>query len=93
MVADEPVVPKSPMLNTMVSVMAVDSDVKVEQDKEPREPEIPPPKRIRNPRVEVCVIRRRRVISYHGRTLIGIIVVYNGVVCIVFAGGIVRSST
>jgi len=76
MVADEPVVPKSPMLKTMVSVMAVDSDVKIQQDEEPREPEIPPPKWIRNPAVQVCVIRWRSIIGDRRRSLIVVVVVY-----------------
>lgn len=56
-------------------------DVKVHQYKEAREPVIPPPKRIRHPRIQIGVIRGRRIIGDHRGPLFAIVVIdYGGVI-------------
>ncbi len=79
MVADEvfTVMTVSIMMSVIVSIMSmmVAMPVKVSQNKEPWEPEVPPPERIRNPRVQICVVRRRCIICDNRRPLIIIIIV------------------
>lgn len=63
------------MMTVMVSVMmSVVAYVEVGQHKEAREPKIPPPKRIRDPAIKVCIIRRRRIIRYHRGPLVIIVI-------------------
>jgi hypothetical protein len=51
--------------------------VKVNQDEESGEPEIPPPERIRNPGVIRIIIRRRCIVSDYRRPFVVIVVVYD----------------
>lgn len=79
MVADEflAFVTASIMVSIMMSIMSMmmAMPVKVSQYKEPRKPEVPPPKRIRNPRVQICIVRRRCIICDNRRPLIIIVIV------------------
>jgi hypothetical protein len=76
MVADElTVLPKSIMM--MVVTMPVNYDAEVCKDKESREPEVPPPERIRDPGVQIGIIRRRCIVRDYRRTLVIVIVVYD----------------
>jgi hypothetical protein len=52
--------------------------MEIVQDKEPPEPEAVAPERIRDPGIQVEEIIRRRVIGYHRRAYIIIVVVYLG---------------
>ena len=69
MIADDPL---SPM---MAMVMAMDGPVKVVQDEEPREPEPRTPEGIRDPRIQITVIRGRRIVGDNGWTLFIVIMV------------------
>ena len=62
--------------NEFRPVMEMKRSVEIVEDEKSWEPEICPPKRIRDPRVQIIVIRRRSIISDYRRTLIVIIVVY-----------------
>jgi hypothetical protein len=71
----------SVVMSIMMSVvmpvmMPVVTYVKVRQHKEPREPEIPPPKRIRHPTVKVCIIRRRGIIRDYRWPFIVIVIAH-----------------
>ena len=62
----------------MVTVKIHNNDnIKIVQDEEPREEESRTPERIRDPGVKVVVIPWRRVIGYHWRAFLVIIVVYD----------------
>jgi hypothetical protein len=62
------------------SIVHKERSVKVCEHKEPRKPEMPPPERIRHPRVQSCVIRRRSIIGDYRRPFVIVIVVYHRVV-------------
>jgi hypothetical protein len=70
--------------------MPVHADVKVCQDEETREPGVPPPKRIRNPRIEIPIVGRWSIIGNYRRPLIVVIVVYHCGVIICGSGCIGR---
>ena len=52
-----------------------DDSVKIVEAEEPGEPETSKPERIRNPGIQITVIRRGRIISHNRRALIGVVVV------------------
>jgi hypothetical protein len=53
-----------------------DDPVEVVQDEEPAEEESRIPERIRNPRVKVTIVRRRRIVCDHRRAFLIVVVVY-----------------
>jgi hypothetical protein len=61
----------------MPMIVPVHPNVKVGQYKETREPEIPSPKRIRHPRIQIRVIDRRCIVGDHRGTLIRVIIVFD----------------
>src|SRR5512142_3007664 len=88
----------SPVVAVMVSMgmvvpMAMYPYVEICQDKKTREPIIPPPKRIRDPSVEICIIRRRGIVGNHRGTLASIIIADTRGVGILGAGRIPRVTT
>lgn len=84
-------VPAAAIMSAVVPTMVM--PVKVCQDKETREPIIPPPKRIRDPSVEICIIRRRGIVGNHRGTLASIIIADTRGVGILGAGRIPRVTT
>jgi len=93
MIADRSTVAAVVVPMSMVVPMAMNPYVKVCQDKKTREPIIPPPKRIRYPRVEICIIRRRGIVGNHRGTLARIIIADTRGVGILGAGRIPRVTT
>ena len=59
-------------------VVKVERSMEIVQNEESRKPEVGPPERIWDPRIEIIVIRRRGIICNYGRALIIIVVVYDG---------------
>jgi hypothetical protein len=93
MIADSSPVVAAMVPMSMVVPMSMNPYVKICQDKKTRKPIIPPPKRIRDPRVEICIIRRRSIVGNHRWTLAGIIIADTCGVGILGAGRIPRVTT
>jgi hypothetical protein len=93
MIADRPTVVAVMVPMSMVVSMAMNPYVKICQDKKTREPIIPPPKRIRDPRVEICIIRRRGIVGNHRGTLARIIIADTRGVGVLGAGRIPSVAT
>jgi hypothetical protein len=75
--------PPGPVVKYMIgqeSIVAVENHhpVEVVQDVEPRIIESEPPKRGRNPRIEIEVIRRGWIIGHYRRAIIAVIIVDDG---------------
>ncbi len=71
MVADKFPVPMVVMMP--MSMVPVEPYIKIRQYKEPREPEIPPPKRIWYPAIKVCIICGRCIVGDYGGPLVVIV--------------------
>lgn len=83
-----------PMVAVVVPMSVITHmHVKVCQNKETREPIIPPPKRVRDPRIKICIIGRRGVISNHGGSFAGIIIVYKRGVGVLDTGRVADVTT
>jgi hypothetical protein len=54
-----------------------DRQIEVAEYEEPREPEVGPPERRRDPIVQVIIIGRRRVVGYYRRPFFIVVVVYH----------------
>ncbi len=67
--------------------------VKINKNKEPREPEIPPPEWERYPVVQICIIIGRSIVTNRRRTLVVVIVVYYRIIGISASRLIIRSLT
>jgi hypothetical protein len=65
-------------ISVTIPIVSISPHVKVEKDIESRVPVIPPPKRIGNIRIHVCVIGRRGVVGDYRRSLIIVIIIDNG---------------
>jgi hypothetical protein len=63
---------------TMEMFMSVNMDIKIRQHEKPRKPETRPPERVRDPSVQICVGRRRGIISDYGGAFLIVVIVYNG---------------
>ena len=88
MVADK--LPVSMPVMIPMPVVPVESYIEVPQHKEPREPEVPPPKWIWDPAIQVCKIRRRGIVSDDGRSLVVIVIVNHFSVRIIRGSRLVR---
>jgi hypothetical protein len=91
--SEDPVSPYVVEVVTEKKQMPVCSEgpMKIMEDEKSSKPESTPPERIRNPRVQVIVIRWRRVVRNNGRTLLSIIIVNDCLVGIAFRGCFCRS--
>jgi hypothetical protein len=65
-------------ISVSIPIVSVSPHVKVEKDIESWVPVIPPPKRIRDIRIHVCIIGRRRVVGDYRRSFIIVIIIDNG---------------
>ena len=66
-------------MSAMSSVpMPIHRHVKIHHNKVPRVPKIPPPERIGDPSIHVCIIRRRSIVGDNRRALIIVIVINDG---------------
>ena len=61
--------------NEKYFIVHEDVPVEIVKDKETREPEIPPPKRIRHPRIQIRIVHRRGIIRNCRRTVVVVVVV------------------
>jgi hypothetical protein len=78
------------VITDMSIVMSVMMNIHIEvcQDEETGEPDIPPPKRIGHPGIQICIIRRRGIIGNHRGPLLGIIGAHAAGIGILSAGRI-----